>query len=310
MRCCAEYFFGWTGIDGRAGVVPSGRRRLGVITLLCGSVIDSSRQTAMPAAIACELAFGSALIHDDVIDADLTRRGRPAVWSAFGMPAAILTGNALVGLAFAILVEAKPAVAAESSGRLARAVQEVNRGQMLDVEFERRADVTVEDYLDMVAAKSGAFVACGCALGALLAGAGAELVDGLAEFGNRLGLIWQLNNDLLGIWGDPTRTGKPALSDIKARKKTFPVISALSTAGPNRDRLRVFYGSGGQEAMQDDEATLAADLVERCGGLGRTQSEIEYQLDKAMHFLSELVPDRDSRTQLADLACFYAGSDR
>ena len=308
VRAIASYHFGWTDVEGRPNGSASGRRRLGMITLVSGSLDGTDCQQALTAAVACELAFNAALIHDDIADGDRTRRGRPAAWTVFGSSEAMLTGVSLTGLAFDVLADGPAEIVPAAVRRLSHAVTSLTAGQVSDIAFERRINVTYEDYLAMVQRKAGAFVSCGCALGALFAGA--EHTEGLARFGSSLGLVWQLRNDLLGIWGEPDRTGKNALSDVQARKKTFPVIAALSTTGRHRDELAGLYLRAGDEPLTPQEAAHAVALIERCGGRRRTEEETRLQLQAAVDSLDTLVPDDGTRADLAAIASFFAHSER
>ncbi|MEY9842786.1 polyprenyl synthetase family protein [Streptacidiphilus sp. EB103A] len=307
-RGIAEYYFGWTDQHGTPGGAASARRRLGVLALLAADVAGGSTEHSMPAAVACELAFSSVIIHDDIIDEDPTRRGRPSVWSLFGRPAAILTGNALTGLAFDALADNQEH-GIEAVRRLARAVNELNDGQLLDIDFEQRDDVTLDECFAMYAGKASAFAECACTLGGLLAHADARHIDALAVFGHHTGLSWQLHNDSLAIWGDPALTGKQALSDLKSRKKTFPVIAALASTSTDRDRLAELYLRG-QTPLSNDDAQLAADLIERCGARQQTDLETEHHLSAALHALGALIPDSQPRTTLEALARLHTQSHR
>lgn len=252
------YHFGWSDEHGTDTGRTSGRRRLGVLTLMCGAAGGGDWRPSMPAAVACELAFAAAVIHDDIVDHDPTRRGRPATWSVFGAARALLAGGALTGLAVEILTEQPHPCAAAAGNRLARAVVAVNTGQVLDVAFEDGLEADLGDYLRMVAGKACAFVSCGCALGAMFGGV--RDIEGLAAFGEHLGLVWQLRNDLLGIWGEPNTTGKPVLSDLRARKKTYPVLAALSSTGSDRDELARLYEGEGHCLSPVDAARAATPL--------------------------------------------------
>ncbi|MFH7595702.1 polyprenyl synthetase family protein [Streptomyces racemochromogenes] len=304
------YYFGWRDEQGRSCALPSGRRRLGALTLLTACLNGRDWRRGLPAALACELAFNAAVIHDDIIDRDRTRRGRPAVWALFGEPDAILAGNALTAVAFDVLATARPDLAAVTTGWLARTVVKLNAGQLLDIRFEDRDEVTLQDYLTMVDGKAGSFAECGCALGATFAGADAATVEGLAAFGSRLGLIWQLRNDYLGIWGDPSLTGKQAHSDLKSRKKTYPLLTALAQTGEQQERLVDLYHHAPPGPLSDQDAQRAADLIDRCGGREATLTETRRQLDDALAPLDHLVPDPAAREALAALATTYALSDR
>nr|MDT0666946.1 polyprenyl synthetase family protein [Micromonospora sp. DSM 115978] len=149
---------------------------------------------------------------------------------------AILAGDALLGLATQVLLEVPGEPGRKAATILGVGVQDLVRGQAEDLMFETRNDVTVADTLSMEDGKTGALLACSASLGAVLADAPQEVVDGLAEFGSRLGTAFQLIDDLLGIWGDPAVTGKPVLTDLRSRKKSVPVVVALEAGGADADQ--------------------------------------------------------------------------
>ncbi|CAM5322766.1 hypothetical protein SALBM311S_11426 [Streptomyces alboniger] len=183
----------------------------------------------MRAAAAVELVHNFTLLHDDVMDRDRIRRHRPTAWTVFGDADAILAGDTLQALALRMLAEDPHPASARAAARLADCVVELCAGQHADTAMEALGprDVTLDEVLAMAEAKTGALLGCACALGALYAGAGEEDVRALDGFGREAGLAFQLIDDVIGIWGDPRSTGKPALVDLAARKKSLPVVAAL-----------------------------------------------------------------------------------
>ena len=181
------------------------------------------------AAAAVEFVHNFSLLHDDIMDGDTERRHRPTAWTVFGVGAAILAGDALLALAQDILLEDPAPQAVWASRCLSAAVQRLIAGQGADLAFEQRNDVTLVECLEMAGDKTAALMACACSIGAIHVGAPAGLAMGLAGFGAHAGLAFQLTDDLLGIWGAPAVTGKPVRSDLRARKKSLPVVAALTS---------------------------------------------------------------------------------
>lgn len=304
------YHFGWADESGTLTEAGNGRRRVGVLTLLCATVGGAKWDRAIPAAVACELASNAATIQDDIIDDDDARRGRKSAWTVFGTSRTLLACMTMTGLATEALTERSdidPERVSAATHRLSRAIIGLNLGQLYDIEFERTQQVSLTDYLQMVEGKAGAFGSCACMLGAMFTGV--PDTEGLGTLGSRLGLVWQLRNDLLGIWGDPDQTGKPALSDLRTRKKTFPVIAALESNRSDRDELAdlLRYRDGD---LSPEDAFRAAKLIERCGGRERTEQELRRRLDIALATLEEVVPDHETRADLRFLAEFFAFSTR
>src|SRR5262249_38599046 len=155
------------------------------------------------------LVHNFSLLHDDVMDGDLTRRHRPTAWSVFGVNAAILAGDALLALGLDVLAASGHGQAQRAIRMLNTAVLDLLDGQRADLAFEQRSDVELPECVRMAESKTGALLGCACALGAMFGGGHPEQVEHLYGFGERMGLAFQFVDDLLGIWGDPAVTGKP-----------------------------------------------------------------------------------------------------
>src|SRR5580658_5649562 len=199
--------------------------------MLAAEAAWADAEVGLPGGVAVELVHNFSLIHDDIIDEDIERHHRPTVWSLFGVGPAIIAGDALETLAHQVLLEASPATGAAASAALAEATAAMISGQADDIAFEKRRNVSVEECMAMSAGKTGALLGCASSIGAVLAGAPDATVGALRDYGRHLGLAFQAVDDLLGIWGDPDRTGKPAGSDLRQRKKSMPVVSALAAGG-------------------------------------------------------------------------------
>ena len=218
----------------------------------------------MTAAVAVELVHNFSLLHDDIMDNDTERRHRPTAWTVFGVGAAILAGDALLALAQDLLLEDGNPQGGWAARCLSAAVQRLIGGQGADLAFERREDVTLAECLDMAGDKTAALMACACSIGAVHLGAPPALAMGLAGFGAHVGLAFQLTDDLLGIWGAPEVTGKPVRADLRARKKSLPVVAALNSGTPEAAGLRGLLTS--PAPLTEDDLARAADLVVAAGG--------------------------------------------
>ncbi|NUQ99737.1 MAG: polyprenyl synthetase family protein, partial [Streptomyces sp.] len=262
-------------------------------------------EAAGRAAAAVELVHNFTLLHDDVMDRDTTRRHRPTAWTVFGDADAILAGDALQALALGLLAEDPHPASGPAVARLAACVVELCAGQHADTEMERRGpgEITLDEALTMAEAKTGALLGCACALGALYAGACDEDVEALDAFGRQAGLAFQLIDDVIGIWGDPHRTGKPVGADLMARKKSLPVVAALTSGTPAAAELaelyEVPYGKGDEE-----ELAQTALAVERAGGRDWAQAQAADRMARAMQELARAVPDPEAAGGLLALAEF------
>ncbi|MEV1025960.1 polyprenyl synthetase family protein [Streptomyces sp. NPDC050264] len=252
------------------------RARLALAAARCGP----EPRRAITAAVTVELLHGFSLLHDDIMDGDRTRRGRPAAWVAYGTPAALLAGDALLTLALRVLTDTEDIRAVDACVRV---MDDLVRGQSDDLAFENERQVSVAEYVSMAAGKTGALTAAACELAALLAGAPAAVVEALERFGRHAGIAFQIADDILGIWGDPRRTGKPVGSDLAARKKTLPVVAALHAPGRGAGRLRDLLDTDSAlDAAQTREATV---LVEALGGHAAAHTLAQHHLGRALDAL-------------------------
>jgi geranylgeranyl diphosphate synthase type I len=307
IRQVAGYHLGWLDERGDERAGDSGKALRPALAVLSARAVSAPAGVAVPAAIAVELVHNFSLLHDDLMDGDTERRHRATAWALYGDSAAILAGDALLALAQQVLFEVEGERALQASRRLTHATQELIRGQVEDLAFERRGDVTTAEVLSMVAGKTAALLACSAALGAVLAGAPPAAVAALDAFGHELGMAFQLVDDLLGIWGRPEVTGKPVLADLRSRKKSVPVVVALAADGASAERLRAMFAAGGPEG--EEEVALAAKLVEDAGARDWTAREAAARLDAAVAELDAFEFDPTVRAELAEIAHFVASRD-
>ena len=303
IRRVAMYHFGWEQADGTPAAGQAGKAIRPALVLAATRALGGDPDPAVRAAAAVELAHNFTLLHDDIVDEDPTRRHRPTAWTVFGIPDALIAGDAMLALALRLLAEDGHPASAAASARLAACVIELCAGQQADCAFERRPphEVSLDECLAMATAKTGALLGCACALGALYAGAGEREVAAMDAFGREAGLAFQLIDDLIGIWGDPDRTGKPAGADLAAHKKSLPVVAALTSGTAAGAELAGLYG----EPVLDPAAVrAAADAVERAGGRDWAQAEAADRMSRAVHQLSLAVPDLAAAGDLLSLAEF------
>ncbi|MCX5204295.1 family 2 encapsulin nanocompartment cargo protein polyprenyl transferase [Streptomyces sp. NBC_00237] len=309
VRRIARYHFGWERADGTADRAHAGKAIRPALVLAAVHAFGGDTRQAERAAAAVELAHNFTLLHDDVIDEDPTRRNRPTAWTVFGIPDAIIAGDAMCALALRVLAEDPHPAAQQASARLAACIIELCEGQHADCAFENRApqDVTIAECLTMAEAKTGALLGCACAIGALYAGAGEAEVEAMDAFGREAGLAFQLIDDLIGIWGDPAHTGKPAGADLAAHKKSLPVVAAMASGSPAAAELAELYRG---PAMDATAVRRAADAVERAGGRDWAQSQAADRMARAVQHLSRAVPDLGAADDLLALAEFVTRRTR
>jgi geranylgeranyl diphosphate synthase type I len=312
MRTISRYHFGWADEFGRETMGGGGKALRPALTLLSAQAAGATARAGVPAAVAVELVHNFSLLHDDVMDNDTERRHRPTAWTVFGVPAAILAGDALLTLAVETVRTGYEETGSAVVGCLNLAVQDLIVGQSSDVDFERRSDVTLPECLTMAAGKTGALMRCATSIGALAVGADDTTVKLLAQFGEHLGLAFQLVDDLLGIWGSPDVTGKPALADLRSRKKSMPVVAALNSDTEAAARLAELYFQPHQPDQVDDEAALMAmaDLVDRSGARAWTEAEADRHIEQAERCLAELAAPPEVTEAFRATALFVTRRDR
>lgn len=331
MRRIVNYHFGWCDEHGEPVDIGSGKAIRPTLVLLAARAVAGSRTGAIPArrdsqdkwpdipaagwhnqdtlaaACAVELVHNFSLLHDDVMDGDLTRRHRRTAWSVFGSSAAILAGDALLTLAMDVIARTGHPEAAEATSLLSGAVQSLVDGQSADVSFEQRHEVTLVECLDMASNKTAALFGCCCALGALHGGGSRTQVAALRSFGTRLGLAFQFVDDLLGIWGDEASTGKPVHSDVDNRKKSLPVVAALTSETAAGRELATLYKA--DRPLSAAELARAAELIESAGGRQWCSQRTEELLDEALRDLDRASPHPETAADLTALSRLMVARD-
>ncbi|WP_043629339.1 polyprenyl synthetase family protein [Nonomuraea candida] len=282
----AAFTLGWSEVDGRPQEGGVGKALRPAIALLSAEAVGGTAESALPGAVAVELVHAFSLAHDDIIDRDELRRHRPALWKAYGVGPALLTGDALLALAVGRLAD-RP----EAMPYLSAALIELVQGQTADMAFENRpwqgpGEVTLDEYAEMAAGKTGGLLGAAAATGVALGGA-PELADRMWAMGRDLGVAFQIVDDMLGIWGDPLVTGKPVYSDLRREKKTVPVLAALAAGGPAARELSAVLRSG---APDEESVRHAAHLVEEAGGRDRARALADHYVSSALGVLDEVLP--------------------
>lgn len=305
MRQMIAYHMGWEG-EG-AGPKAQGKRIRPLLVLLSYGAALSDRShltldtwhTALPAAAAVEILHNFSLIHDDIQDNSPLRRGRPTVWQKWGIAQAINAGDAEYTLAYTAMMglgnTTASAIALEAVNVLQKTCIALTQGQYLDMSFETRPSVTLDEYWTMIGGKTAALTAACTELGALIAGVDDATRAGYREFGRYLGLAFQVQDDLLGIWGDAALTGKSTESDLVAGKKSIPVVIGLAQNGPFATRWM-------QGPIRAEEVRALADHLEAEGARTYTQNMADELTGKALNYLEAVKPHGEAGEALSELA--------
>jgi geranylgeranyl diphosphate synthase, type I len=270
-------------LDGKGG--NGGKRIRPLLGLLAYASIAGDHRRALPGAAAAELGHNFSLVHDDIEDGDRERRHRPTLWTVYGVPQAINAGDTLFSLSRIALHRLSELGFSDSKIlRLMRLYDEtclaLCEGQYIDIATSESDSVmSVDAYFDMIGRKTAALIAASIEAGALLATDDEEVIRRYRAFGWALGIAFQLNDDLLGIWGATQATGKQA-SDVAHKKKTLPVIYAVEHAGPeDRERLLELYAVDHPSGAELDEIVR---ILERVGARAYTRDAAVRYRDQAL----------------------------
>ncbi|HEX5943224.1 MAG TPA: polyprenyl synthetase family protein, partial [Anaerolineales bacterium] len=257
----------------------------------CTSACGADWQSALPAAAAVELVHNFSLVHDDIQDNSDRRRGRPTTWVKWGMPMAINVGDALFVLSNQAIIDLKenhpPEIVVRAAEILHNTCLELTRGQFLDMSYEERNDLAVEDYWPMIAGKTAALLSACCHIGALLGGADDAGQDAYRAFGHYLGLAFQVQDDILGIWGDEALTGKSVASDLIEGKNSLPVLAGVGANGKFATRWK--QGPIRAEEVQELARVLASE-----GGYETATDAAKQMTDLALMSLREADPQGEA----------------
>jgi len=289
-----------------------GKRIRPTLCLLACEAASEGHEAARPAAAAIEIIHNFSLLHDDIQDKSPTRRGRSTAWTIWGPEQAINAGDALFALAHLAI----PRLGEQIDPPLGRALRaemlhildetclELTRGQHLDMSFEEKAQVTTEAYMDMVAGKTAALLGAAAHLGALAAGVDVDSQHHYEQFGVNLGMAFQVQDDVLDIWGDPEVTGKEAAIDIHQRKKSLPVLYGLERSAALRD----LYAS--PEAFDETTVSRAIDLLDQTGAQEYARALAKDYSTRTIDHLEAANPHSEAGEQLLELVRSLLERDR
>jgi len=304
----ARYQMGWVDRAGNPVAGDRGKTVRPTLCLLMCEALGGNPDHALPAAAGLELLHNFSLVHDDIMDQDHSRRGRPTVWDVWGVPQAIDAGDLMHVLATLSALRGPPGpdgplLAAEAVAVLARGCSRMTEGQHLDIAFESRDDVTLDQYLGMVDGKTAALIGTAFELGAVFAGNNRDVRSACREYGRTLGTAFQIRDDILGIWGEPETTGKPVGSDLMRRKKTWPVVHAWHHAAPaDQARLHTMFQS---RACAPDVADATA-ILERAGSREAAEAQVSQYQEASDAWLRILPVSAWGRAQLVEVARYIA----
>lgn len=276
-----------------------GKRMRPVLTLMSTEIFDTDYKKALPAALAVEVFHNFSLIHDDIMDDAPLRRGKITVHEKWNVNTGILSGDAMLILAYQYFEQYQPKIFRKLAKLFSKTALEVCEGQQYDVDFETRDDVTIPEYLKMIENKTAVLVAAAMKMGAIVAETSKENANLIYDFGLYLGLAFQLQDDYLDVFGDPETFGKQVGGDIIENKKTYLYLKAIefSSAEEKQQLAHLF------SVQPDDSANKinsVKEIFNSSGASFATQKAIENFTLKAFKTLKKMDISKDKKAILKD----------
>ena len=309
IRLMLSYAMGWVDVEGNPTLATEGKALRPTLCLLACEAAGGTTAEAMPAAVAMELVHNFSLIHDEIQDRDDVRRHRPTLWKVWGERKALVAGNVMRIVAdMALWGHRDRETALAVAGLVTQATLEMIEGQYMDLHFEGRMDITMDDYLAMISRKTGALIRCSLVAGAAAGSGYPSTIEAFEESGRAFGMVFQVRDDYLAVWGVEAATGKPVGADVRRKKNAFPFVYAMSKAeGRDRDALLEIYG---QPEVGDGDVAAVVEIMERLGARESAQELAAHQSDRAVQALQGLELAPEARRDIEELAHFLLVRDR
>jgi geranylgeranyl diphosphate synthase type II len=274
-----------------------GKRMRPVLTLMSAEVFDADYKKALPAALAVEVFHNFSLIHDDIMDDAPLRRGNVTVHEKWDINTGILSGDAMLILAYQYFEKYEPAIFKELAKLFSKTALEVCEGQQWDVDFETRTDVSIPEYLKMIQYKTAVLVAAAMKMGAIIAETSKENANLIYDFGLNLGLAFQLQDDYLDAFGNPETFGKQVGGDIIENKKTYLYLKALEFASTDQaPQLADLFAI--QPEDSSDKIAAVKEIFVASGAAQETKNAIQDFTFKAFETLQKISIDNDKKDML------------
>ncbi|MFQ5975876.1 MAG: polyprenyl synthetase family protein [Candidatus Hydrothermarchaeales archaeon] len=302
-----QYHMGWLDENFKTTTQYGGKRFRPTLCLLVYNALSGVYDKALPAAAALELIHNFSLIHDDIEDRDETRRHKPTIWKLWGEVQGINTGDGMHVLANLAALRLRERDVSDSRvvdvlKILNETVMRLCEGQYLDMSFEETMDVTTDMYLDMVSRKTAALIRATTEIGALLATENEEMIKHFKNFGEMIGIGFQIRDDIIGVWEKSESTGKPKASDIRNKKKSLPVIHALEKSSKEqRKAMQAIYA---KEKLTDKDVEKVLDILHKAGSYEYSQNVAKKYENEALKELSNIKVNNKAMDRIKELAMF------
>jgi len=287
-------------------IVAGGKRVRPCMVLLACEAVGGNIEKILPAAVSVELLHTFTLVHDDIMDHDLKRRGKPTVHAIWGEELGIVVGDTLYSSAFKALTDIRKSgidsdTILDALEVLVWANSKIQEGQIMDMLFEKRNDVKEDEYMDMIQKKTGVLIEASLEIGAILGNGSEDEINGLGRFGRYIGMAFQIQDDILGLVGDEKAVGKPIGSDITEGKKSLIVIHSLNNLkGIEKEKLLKLLGN---KDIGDKELKIAKDMLIKSGSVEFAKTAVKKLCEDAKKELN-VIRDSDAKNTLLELADF------
>lgn len=278
-----------------------GKRIRPVLMLLSYNLYKDNPESILMQACALETYHNYTLLHDDLMDNADVRRGMPTVHRKWDANTAILSGDSMLVLAYQRMAQCAPSKLKPVLDLFTETALEIGEGQQYDMDFERRTDVTEAEYIEMIRLKTSVLLACAMKTGAILADAPAADADRLYQFGEQIGLAFQLQDDLLDVYGDPAVFGKAIGGDIVSNKKTYMLINAYQLAGPSQ-RSELMRWITAVDFDRAEKVAAVTRVYDELGIRGLCEARINQYFDRASEYLAAVGVDDARKEQLRRFA--------
>lgn len=278
-----------------------GKRMRPLLTLLGYSLFRKNYERALDAAVAVEMFHNFTLLHDDIMDNAPLRRGKPTVWQKWGNSTAILSGDAMLILTYELLADYEPAVLKKILPVFNKTALQVCEGQQLDMDFESAKNVSIPDYLYMIELKTAVLLGAALKLGAIISGAKEKDAELLYQFGENTGIAFQLQDDILDVFGETEKVGKQTGGDIISNKKTFLLLKAFELANKEQlQKLNALLAMGENQASEKVKGVLEIFRALNIKTISEAEADKHTQI--AIHHLASIKAGEQKKKNLEALA--------
>lgn len=284
-------------------LVAGGKRVRPQLAMIASKLFGGKEEEVLPAALALEVFHNFTLVHDDLMDRAKVRRARHTVHVQWNENTAILAGDQMMIEAYKLITEVPEDKLPKVLRLFNKMATQICEGQQYDVDFENKEEVSIDDYLKMIRLKTSVLLATALQIGAYIAGAEEQQQEALYQFGINVGLAFQIQDDILDVWGEPDTFGKAVGGDISCNKKTFVYLEAMRILGENHEEEKRALQSWYSQVLDDNTEKIAAvkGLFEQFNVRAACETVVENYTQKALQILNGL-PQNAAIEQLSQLA--------